>query len=525
MFLLSLESLAFTQPQQTSQQLVDCIKLASASTGLVLPGDDFYDDFRIGTNFRYDSYYPAVIVNVSSVDDIRASLLCAQEVGGVEISVMNGGHSFEGLSCSARGLLLHLDNFSAVVNSDIGENEAYITVQSGMRLGRLYGTVVDLTDRYAIAGGTCHTVGVTGHTLCGGYGFMGRAVGLTSDQLVSIEVMLANGDVITANDTSHSELFWALRGGCSSAFGVVVSLKFKLTKLVSNTAHFTRMSLPAINYNTSQSIDALLWWTAWASDAEKSPIACTSVLNFGSKGFIIQMLYMGSKSEAVDSTFQAISAGLQGLLSDDTILASYLEGSYLDAIIWWTSDSSIKTVEDLLAVTSLPPLEQRSDMHRKAKSALSMPGQLSADAVKVLIDDYLSGKISQVEWKAYGGVYNDIADKLYVDDKRSPLFRGKAFEMHYGQIVHPVGGESPLEMFRMDQELVASVNAVSVNISLSGGFSGYKAYPGYIDLDLPNKGAEYFGDDGASHLDKIRQFYDPFGVFSSKASEYLYQHH
>jgi hypothetical protein len=384
-----------------------------------------------------------------------------------------------------------------------------------MRLGKLYGSVINSTDEFAVAGGTCHTVGVTGHSLCGGYGFMGRKIGFTSDQLISIEIVLADGNIVVANNTSYSDLFWALRGGCSSGFGIITSLTFKLFKLNSDL-RMTTMTLPTIPFN-DLSKKSLLWFAEWAS--ELAPFESTSVMRFSNKGIIIQMLYIGNKQDAISKTFDDLCNGLNGLLSIESIMNSYVEGTYLDAVIWWTGDNDVQGLDDLLAVESLPPVESRSNVRRKSKSALAMRGQLNEEAINLLVEDYTSGKINQLEWKAYGGNINFLSDELYTD-ARSPLLRGKAIEMHYGNNYHPQGNETQFELNTKDKLLVASINAVSVEIAKY--FQGYAAYPGYIDLNLPGRGENYFGEGGVVALGKIRDLYDPDEVFESKSSEYLY---
>jgi hypothetical protein len=227
-----------------SLSLMACIEGLSPTARPV--ASDQYDDCRIGTNLRYDSYFPALILNVTTIEDIKAAVVCAASFD-VNVVPMNGGHSFEGMSCT-NDLLLHLDSFHALLSVvDSASGDKLVTVQSGIRLARLYGLVIQYSDgqkktkysitgsagtsatpaatpsatpaattsattaattsattaattsatpaatpaatgdnTYVVAGGTCPTVGVVGHTLCGGYGMLGRFVGLTSDQITGM---------------------------------------------------------------------------------------------------------------------------------------------------------------------------------------------------------------------------------------------------------------------------------------------------------------------------------------------------
>ena len=449
--------------------LMECIVLNSSGAKAVEPSR--YNDSRIGTNFRYDNFYPILIINVTSVEDIQAGVKCAGQLG-VRVAVMNGGHSFEGMSCT-NDLLLHLDEFNGVTIEKSSDGPVAI-VQSGIRLARLYGAVIQYsaeaaaagaTDTLVVAGGTCPTVGVTGHTLCGGYGMLGRHVGLTSDQIVSIRLVTPAGEVVTADATNgYRDVFWAMKGGCSSAFGIVVSITFRLLSLPSPTVTTVDMLLP---YDSPDIEGAAVWWQHWAT--AEAVDTCTSTLTFQSDGLRLQAVYLGSKS---DSNFlelmKQISVGLKDIVSPEDIWAAATEGTFLDAVLWWSQDDSLQSVEDLLAVKSLDPLETRSHSRRKSKSLLALKHVVPREAVRSIIDMRVSKELNAVEWKAYGGV-NHLSDAFYWDD-RSPLLRGHLMEMHYG---NSYGGDGSDEQ---DEELVQQVNAVGEG--LQKYFTGPTGYIG-----------------------------------------------
>jgi FAD/FMN-containing dehydrogenase len=267
----------------TMCEVLRCIQQQSPNITIILPQDDGYNDMRIGVNFRYDKGFPHLIVKVVNEGDVIASLVCSESIGRVRVTVMNGGHSFEGLSTTENEqqweiynenqpsnlkdeatelvyLLLHLDLFSNVLDFD--EKSQTITVQSGMRLGRLYGNIVQYGQgNLALGAGTCETVGVVGHVLCGGYGMLGRYVGFTSDQVIRFHVARSSGDIIPVSETENPNLFWALRGGCSSIFGVIVDATFQLTQLPS--PNVTTVSLPEI-YGWENVTNVALWFQKYA---------------------------------------------------------------------------------------------------------------------------------------------------------------------------------------------------------------------------------------------------------------------
>lgn len=477
----------------------NCIA-TTASSAVVQSRYSFeYNNSRIGTNFRYDNYFPAVIVNIGTVADIEATVKCAKEAH-FELGVMNGGHSFEGMSCT-QGVLLNMNNFSGVLEFDITSVIPHIKVQSGIRLARLYGIIIELTEKseqkYILGAGTCPTVGVTGHVLCGGYGYLGRNLGLTSDQVMEMEIMLSNGTVVSASNEMNRDLFWALRGGCSSSFGIVTSIAFRLYPLP--YPNVTVIELPLLLYSgLNVSINAALWWQIWSSVLVTKE--CSSTLTFEPYGMAIRALCTASLQQSMAWTLQDFISGLSAAFTEKDIRHSYKEVSMFDAIVWWTSDSSLTTLQDFLAVDSLPPLTSRSRSRRKAKSLL-VPQILSRETVAELITYRTAGLVrenqirggraggcgggcpassyscglNQIEWKAYGGV-NSATGSLYTDTN-SPLLRGSLFEMHFGSSYSCdmdsaadggntswVGGDDHTICQEDDERLVNCVNSIGGKI-------------------------------------------------------------
>lgn len=134
------------------------------------------------------------------------------------MTVRGGGHSYLGASAGT-GLVIDLRPLNAV-----GATAGIATIGAGAALIDVY---AGLAGRgVGIPSGSCPAVGVTGITLGGGMGVVGRAYGLSCDRLESADVVLADGRMVTASATSEPDLFWALRGG-GAGFGVVTSLRFR----------------------------------------------------------------------------------------------------------------------------------------------------------------------------------------------------------------------------------------------------------------------------------------------------------
>jgi len=507
--LLAINGTAIIVSEGSLGDLVACLTVSSSK--VLLPDSPSYLEYAVGTNLRYDDLLPMAVVNATTVEDIRSTLLCSKkhELG---FTVRGGGHSFEGASSRRKdGVLVILDSFNAVREYDALAGS--ITIESGMRLGKLYGEVISRTNTSVIAGGTCATVGVVGHMLCGGYGYLGRAIGLTSDQVVQIEMLTSEGDLVTSSQNgSNPELFWALRGSCMSAFGIITSITLRLTPVASDK--ITIIDLPSSSLDGAEAM--LQWWQTYAT--VEAPSAFTSTLTFSKTSAKFRGVYLGNAAQAQASVLPQIVAGFSGLLTEQEVEAGVREGSFLDAVLFWSSDPALTSLDDLLAIHSLPSLESRQKStisRRKAKSYLPLR-PLSASAFETIRELFASGKINQMEFKAYGGVVP--AGRAFTDD-RSPLWRGHIFETHWGSSHSTNTSLSPAEQHNLDSLLVQGVEEAAA--ILEPLFGTPYAYPGYIDLNIVDPGKQYFGDANARKLRKMQKKWDPKGYLRSPASDYL----
>jgi hypothetical protein len=193
---------------------------ASFKGQLVRPGDPAYDEHRKVWNGSIDRF-PALIARCSGVADVIAAVRFAAGAG-LRVAVRSGGHSYPGLSVCDGGIVIDLGSMKGI---RVDPKARTARVQAGA----LWGELDRETQAFGLAttGGIVTHTGVAGLTLGGGLGWLQRKHGLTIDQLLSVDLVTAGGELVKARHTESVDLFWGLRGGGGN-FGIVTEFEFRL---------------------------------------------------------------------------------------------------------------------------------------------------------------------------------------------------------------------------------------------------------------------------------------------------------
>ncbi len=216
-------------------------------------GDPGYDEARVIFNGMFDRH-PALIASCRGAADVMDTVKFARR-HNLLLAVRGGGHSVAGNSMCDEGLVIDLSHMNSVV---VDRKRRIASVQGGAT----WADVDRETQAFGLAvpGGIVSHTGVAGLTLGGGIGWLRNKYGLSCDNLISAEVVTADGALLTANEQENTDLFWALRGGGGN-FGVVTSFEFRLHPVGPEVAAVFSM------YPLASTRDVLKQWREWVRSA------------------------------------------------------------------------------------------------------------------------------------------------------------------------------------------------------------------------------------------------------------------
>lgn len=199
----------------------DFAEFAAVMRGPVLrPGDAEYDDTRQIWSNLYSRRRPALIARCSGTADVVDAVNFARK-HSLRTAVRGGGHGIQGFANCDGGLRIDLSRMTSVL---VDETSGTARVQGGATLGDVDRETV--RAGVAIPTGVAPTTGMGGLTLGGGVGWLHRKHGLTLDNIISVQIVTADGEVRRASATSEPDLYWAVRGGGGN-FGVVTEFEFQ----------------------------------------------------------------------------------------------------------------------------------------------------------------------------------------------------------------------------------------------------------------------------------------------------------
>jgi len=432
-----------------------------ASDGLLLrPGDA-----------QFTQYEPAFNTRTMLTPQLRAMCRNARAVGvmvdwcrsnNLAFAVRCGGHSYEGLSQS-RSVVIDTRLMNSV-SVDTAARTA--TVGAGASLGQLYQAIA--TRGFAFPGGSCPTVGVSGHLLGGGYGYLARPFGLACDNVVAIDLVDPQGKQVHADAQQNADLLWACRGGGGGTFGVATTYQLRLiplTKVLIFNIRLGPLSLP-------RAAAIMKAWQAWAPQAPRT-IDSNLVITRHASGLI----NVRCAGQSV-GTRAELQRELKFLTSAAPAPMSYWKAvNYFAGSGGWTTTSAPMKGKSDYATSPLPDAGLSTLMNEINRRA----------GVYVICD-------------SYGGAIAGTAPDGTAFAHRSALYC-----IQYGS-TWSRAADAPHRLSDM-QALYAAMRPY-----VSGG-----AYVNYCDLDLTNWQDAYWGAN-LPRLKQIKSAFDPGNVFTHAQS-------
>jgi len=258
---------------------------ASLRGELLTSAEPTYDEARKLWNGMFDKR-PAAIARCAGTADVISAVKFARS-NDLAVSVRGGGHNVAGKALRDGALAIDL---SLMKGLRVDPKAKTARAQGGVTWGQF--------DRETVAfdlvstGGTVSTVGIAGLTLGGGIGWLMRKHGLACDNLVSVDIVTADGQFLTASEAENADLFWAVRGGGGN-FGVVTSFEYRLHELEPITAGVAR-------YPFAMAKDVLRFYREFTSSAPDSVTTMAGISNgpvAGEKAVWIAVCHSGPKTE------------------------------------------------------------------------------------------------------------------------------------------------------------------------------------------------------------------------------------
>lgn len=453
---------------------------------LVRPDSAQYTVARQLFSQRFDDVQPAGIAYCASPQDVQKALAFVRQFG-LPVAIRSGGHSYAGYSTNT-GLVLDVTRMNTVT---VEVSTGNATIGAGTRLIDVYDALTQ--QGRIIPAGSCPTVGVAGLTLGGGVGVIGRKFGLTCDNLLAAQVVLANGRLVTCDASHEPDLFWALRGGGGGNFGVVTSFTFR-------TYQLDALAVFTIRWPWSSAASMVDAWQHWApsapdelwsnclllapKDKSASPIAQVNGVYVGDVSQLNPLLQQLSDKIGIDPISRYVSnAGVMETMQ----IEGGCYGKSVAQCHLPSQDAQGQLVRDTSSV--------KSDYFTRALSQSGITNLVNA--IEQRHNDAMLGE-GGIGMDAYGGAINRVAS-----DATAFVHRNALFSAQYSASWDPT-----------DLASVVTANHTWQNNLWQAmrQYASGAAYQNYVDPDLADWQHAYYGANLA-RLQDIKASYDPDNLF------------
>jgi FAD/FMN-containing dehydrogenase len=443
---------------------------AALESEVVLPDSPRYDEVRRPQIPRFHDVRPEAVVLSRTPEDVVEAIAFARG-SGIEVAVRSGGHDFAGRS-TGPGMVLDLTPMHSLETSD-----DLAIVGPGFRLGDLYAALAQY--EVTIPGGCGATVGIGGQALGGGLGLLGRSRGLTSDQLVALEVVLADGRVVECDEQRHEDLFWALRGAGAQGLGVVTQLTLRTVAEPAATSFHLKWP-----YELASALIAA--WQEW-SPTGPDELAASLLVTVGGEAGADPVVHLfgsmiGSETETA------------------ALLGEFVSVAGAEAASSERAHMRFGSLKNYLAERG--PGDQEDEHGHPYMKSEFFREPLPAGAVEALMDLFVCGRrpgeARKLDFMPWGGAYNRVPADATAFPHRKELFL-----LEHSVVVPPGFDAAATEAARA----WLSDSWELVHPSGSGG-----VYANFPDTELPDEHRAYWGGN-LERVRRVKEKYDPERVF------------
>lgn len=468
------------QPAASAPINGDWLALAAGMDGaLLLPDSVGYEQARVPFNTRFDALRAQAVARCATPNDVSVVLAFVRKFG-LAVTPRGGGHSYGGYS-TGTGVVIDVSPMKTVV---VGNGTA--TIGAGARLVDVYDQLT--AQGVCIPSGACPSVGIAGITQGGGIGVVDRSFGLMCDQLLSAQVVIADGRQLTCDANQNADLFWALRGGGGGNFGVVTSFTFQTHQ----TSDFTEFFA---SYRFADAASVVAAWQNW-SHTLPDQIWATLAFEIIDKPGVDIMFYIAGVCLGNPSDLEPYwSNWLQapGTQPDSSIVVTK---SYRSLVLG--------TCEGAVSQCHLPGETPDAAIKREAMAGSSdifnalMPAEGIQAMLQAVRNRHASGKPGTVLFHLLGGASGRVAADATAYVHRSALFNVQYYAYY------PLGTSS--DTLDDAASWANGMRAVMRPWS-SGG-----AYQNYIDPLIADWKTAYYGAN-YERLVSVKAKYDPDALF------------
>ena len=453
--------------------------LRSRLTGTVLsPLSVDYPFTALSTNTRYLDQRPAVIARCRDEADVVTAVNWARE-HGLTVAPYGGGHSYAGLSTTS-GLLLDIGAMNTVT-VDLSAGTASVGAAA------LNGDVLDKTINtpFLLPGGTCLGVGTGGLVLGGGIGYNTHWAGLTCDHLTATRVVLASGEVVDADRSQHSDLFWACRGGTGGNFGLNTSFQFELVRAPETVVYFR------YDYRGADAATAML--AAVDALAQTAPAG----LNMSSSAQATPV-GAGGPREAIDAFVRGQYVGTVDEAQD--LLAPFVALSPATSAL---QERPFWQVQQQVWPSANPAPHSWGDWSRYTREAL--PQDRVARMVDLLAECPVRTDSSNGALWFLGWVGGDVVGKFGRTDT-AYVHRGSPL------LLRPTPVWETSDPASVGQDLL---DWTAAQIAIVADVTPQESYQNFPNRLIPNPLQQYFGEN-LDRLIAVKSTYDPTSLFTNE---------